>query len=211
MAAHVAILLPSAGQRALANLARDAIAKFTTDVFHEVWLLDTAPDLAHGSDANGRALDRLIRAAAGKHGDDVSHVFLMHDDALPLRSGWLSYLLSKPGPIVGVKASERNGYAHGSGVLLDITFALTHSMIPGLPHRDVAEFPPNWVAASYCHRPWMDTWPDRAAWWAPFSCDVSFDESGDRFYAHFGGGTLNDRPDRDAWIRAAREALGLGG
>src|SRR3990167_165008 len=76
MTPHVAVLIPSAGQRALANLARDAIAKFTQDVSHEVWLLDTAPDLAHGSEANGRALNRMIQALwRNPLGHPLTHVF----------------------------------------------------------------------------------------------------------------------------------------
>ena len=215
MRPHVAILIPSAEQRGLANLARDAIAKFTTDVSHEVWLLDTAPDLAHGSEANGRALDRMIRAAESwvKHRPPrVSHVFCMHDDALPLRPGWLSYLLGKPDQVGGVKASERNGFPHASGVLFDIDFALTHSMMPDLPKRDTAEWA-GWCAHSHCHRQLCITC--QPCWWAAFDCDVSLWKAvapgspWEDFYAHFGGGSLNNRPDTAAWIAAAREALDL--
>ena len=211
MTPHVAILIPSAGQRGLANLARDAIAKFTTDVSHEVWLLDTAPDVIHGSQANGRALDRLIQAATVSWalGAKPTHVFCMHDDVLPLRAGWLSYLLAQPGPVVGVKASERNGYAHSSGVLFDAEFAVTHSMLPDLPRRDAGEWPANSMMASICHRPGKHEWPRAPQWWHPFSCDLSVDNEGNVLFIHLGGGTLNSRPDTAAWIAAAREALDL--
>ena len=211
MIPHVAILIPSAGQRALANLARDAIAKFTTDVSHEILLLDTAPMVDRGSEANGFALDRLIQGALWGTPCALSHVFVMHDDALPLRAAWLSYLLRQPGPVVGVKASEQNGYAHGSGVLFEIGFAQQYSMLPDLPRRDTAEWP-GWCAESYCHRPPMPGRSSRTPWWWDFSCDVSYEDATDpstAFYAHFGGGTLNNRPDRDAWIIAARRALDL--
>jgi len=212
MTPHVAVLIPSAGQRALANLARDAIAKFTQDVSHEVWLLDTAPDLAHGSEANGRALNRMIRAAESwvKHRPPrVSHVFCMHDDALPIAPGWLWYLLAHPGPVVGVKASERNGYAHASGVLMSIDFALSHSMLPDLPRRDAGEWPADSMMASICHRPGKHEWRHKPQWWHPFSCDLSVDNKRNVLFIHLGGGTLNNRPDTAVWIAAAREALDL--
>ena len=217
---HVAICIPSAGQRVLANLARDAIAKFTQDVSHEVLLLDTAPMVDRGSEANGFALDRLIQGALWGTPCALTHVFVMHDDALPIRERWLSYLLDQVGPsylldqhgpVIGVKASERNGYPHSSGVLFTIDFARSHSMLPDLPTRDTAEWP-GWCAYAYCHRRVTadaGPWPP---WWWPFSCDVSYENATDpstAFYAHFGGGSLNNRPDRDAWIAAARKALDL--
>src|SRR3990167_6463781 len=117
---HVAVLIPSAGQRALASLAQDAIAAFTQDVSHDVRLLDHAG--AHvgwpvpGSEAVGLSLAHL-RASLGLEALPPTHVFVMHDDALPLRAGWLTYLLSKPGPVTGVKLTEGTHMAHGSGVL----------------------------------------------------------------------------------------------
>lgn len=220
---HVAILIPSAGQRALANLARDAIAKFTDDVSHEVWLRDEHPQCAEGSLRNGLALRALIEAAT--FSVDVTHVFCMHDDALPLRPGWLSYLLSKPGPVTGVKASQRNGYAHVSGVLFTRGFALTHSMgmLPDLPARDAGEFPPDWVASAQAHKPSEGLYAKVrygfTYWWEPFDCEVSFHEDGDPFYIHLGGGTIGagtTHPDSrahqeriSAWCAAARKGLGL--
>ena len=219
MMSHVAILIPSCGQRALANLARDAIAAFTRDVSHEVWLLDHppgAPWSENGSVANGSALNHMLDGLlVGR--PDVTHVFAMHDDALPLRAGWLSYLIAKPGPVVGVKASERNGYAHASGVLFSAPFARAHSMLPDLPRRDAAEWPPSWVPAgafAHPHRPpcsWacQQRWADQ--WWSRFSCDISFldVQSTPPFYVHFGGGTLNRRSDTGDWILQARKWLGL--
>jgi len=204
---HVAIVIPSCGARGLANLARDAIAAFTEDVSHEVWSLDHAGAHAgfgpRGSEAVGAALDLLLRGV----GINATHVFVMHDDALPLRPGWLSYLLSKPGPVTGVKESEGTHCAHGSGVLYTRRFTLAHSLRPDLPRRDAGEWPANWVASSYCHRPGAHEWPHARQWWHPFSCDVSLDDAGEPLYVHFGGGTLNHRRDTAAWITAARHAL----
>ena len=208
-APHVAILLPSAGQRALANLARDAIAKFTQDVSHEVWLLETKPDLTNGSWMNGLALDAMIYGASS---GEPTHIFCMHDDALPTKPGWLPYLLGKPDQVGGVKASERTGFPHASGVLFDIDFALTHSMMPDLPKRDAGEWA-GWCAHSHCHRQSCTTC--EPCWWAAFECDVSLwrdvapGSPWEDFYVHFGGGSLNHRPDTAAWIAAARKALDL--
>ena len=211
---HVAILLPSRGQRALANLARDAIAAFTADVSHEVWSLDHqgATDWPWGSEANGLSLDTMLDAIKGFYVvQRASHVFAMHDDALPLRVGWLSYLLSKPGPVTGVKASQRNGYAHASGVLFTREFAVTHSMRPSLPERDAAEWPPAWCATATCWRPsvWRRFGRSADHWWQRFSCDVSFDDDSKPFYIHRGGGTINRHQNNTVWIREARKALGL--
>lgn len=230
---HVAILIPAAGERQLANLARDAIAKYTTDVSHEVWLLDHPrgkPWPALGSEANAMALVAMIDGL--RH--HVTHVFAMHDDALPIREGWLSYLLSKPGPVVGVKASQRNGYAHASGALWTRGFAMTHyvKMFPEMPTRDVGEFPASWLATALCWRPEEDprsNWVkgetpqgsrahiDVREWPWTFDCDLSFDDDGLPFFIHLGGGTIGAGRENDttrakrvtAWARAAREALGL--
>ena len=211
---HVAILIPSKGQRALANLARDAIAAFTADVSHEVWSLDHqgASHWPFGSEANGRSLDVMLVGLSRFAVQKPTHIFAMHDDAFPLRAGWLSYLLSKPGPVTGVKASQRNGYAHCSGVLFTHDFAITHSMLPSLPERDTAEWPANWCAKATCWEPslWArGPWFHKDHWWQGFKCEISFDDEGVPFYVHFGGGSLNNRRDRDHWIREARKALHL--
>lgn len=232
---HVAILIPSAGERRLANLARDAIAKFTTDVSHEVWLLDHPrgkpwPD--NGSQANGAALQAMILGLS----PDVTHVFAMHDDALPIRAGWLSYLLTKPGPVVGVKLSQRSGFAHPSGVLWDAEYisANLEDIPADMPTRDVGEFPAAWCASAWCYRlddtgAWVkgDSYNPSACailgprlslrWPFTFDCDVSFDDKGEPFFAHAGGGTIgagreNDLQRRNRvhdWIDAARKALDL--
>ena len=208
---HVAILIPSRGQRALANLARDAIAAFTEDVSHDVRLLDHAGATsgwpALGSEAVGESLAQLLYSVAMC--DVVTHVFVMHDDALPLRPGWLAYLLSKPGPVTGVKENEGTKCAHGSGVLYAFEFFATHSPHPALPMRDAGEWPANWTARAHPHRQSCRAAQCEHRWWGGFDCDVSYDDEGASWYVHFGGGTLNNRPDTAAWIAAAREALGL--
>ena len=213
MTPHVSILIPSRGQRALANLARDAIAAFTEDVSHDVRLLDHAgarvgwPRL--GSDSVGESLNQLVgQAILQTYG---THVFVMHDDALPLRPGWLAYLLSKPGPVTGVKESEGTKCAHGSGVLYERVFIVTRSLRADLPERDAGEWPANWTAEAHPHRLAECSWAGHHGrqWWARFDCDVSFHDDGEPFYVHFGGGSLNNRPDTAAWIAAARQALTL--
>ena len=206
---HVAILIPSYGQRALANLARDAIAAFTEDVSHDVRLLDHAGAKigwpAPGSKSVGKNLEQLWLGV----GFEATHVFVMHDDALPLRPGWLAYLLSKPGPVTGVKESEGTKCAHGSGVLYESEFLRHVTLEANLPARDAGEWPGNWTAKAHPHRQSCVSAQCQSRWWGGFECDVSYHDDGELLYAHLGGGTLNNRPDTMAWIAAAREALGL--
>ena len=211
MTPHVSILIPSRGQRALANLARDAIAAFTEDVSHEMWSLDHAgaSGWPYGSEATGLALTAMLRGAHAFFVQRPSHIFVMHDDALPLRPGWLAYLLSKPGPVTGVKESEGTKCAHGSGVLYAASFLGPDSLREALPQRDAGEWSANWTAESHPHRQNCLKEECESQWWGGFDCDLSFDDKGQPWYVHFGGGTLNNRPDRDALITAAREALEL--
>jgi len=225
---HVAVLIPSAGQRALANLARDAIAAFTQDVSHDVRLLDHAGARvgwpAAGSKAVGESLTQLGAALGLDTAAPPTHVFVMHDDALPLRAGWLAYLLSKPGPVTGVKLTEGTKMAHGSGVLFTMEAFLDANLRPDLPRRDAGEAPAAWCAETLCWRPQVGDDPksrrrvlqnsgiaatSSELWWADYGCDVSFDDEWVPMYLHFGGGSLNSRPDTTAWIAAARTALDL--
>ena len=221
MTPHVTFLIPACGERGLANLARDAIAKFTADVSHEVHLLDHqrgAPWPESGSESNALSLMTMLRGVS----PFATHVFAMHDDALPIRAGWLSYLLSKPGPVVGVKLSQRSGMAHPSGVLWTREFAMENigRIPPELPARDVGEFAASWCASWVCHRLPARCPMTPAPWWWGFDCDVSsvtMEFWLSPFYLHLGGGSIgagreNDRQRRQrvaAWIEAARGALGL--
>ena len=220
---RVAVLIPSCGQRALANLARDAIAKFTTDVAHDVYLLDHDPWDEVGGDAHLRAL-RLLRTAI-QTVEDYSHVFIMHDDALPLRAGWLGMLLARPQPAAAI-VSRRNGRGHSAGTLFDRQMFSVMILSPKLPEHDVAESVPcGWGGAQIAWRP-----PKLGAfkiepptlvgieWALQFDCDIALDAAAP-FYVHLGGGTIGatgTRPDSAAhrarifsWIRAARWGLGL--
>ena len=233
MTPHVTFLIPACGERGLANLARDAIAKFTADVSHEVHLLDHqrgAPWPESGSESNALSLMTMLRGVS----PFATHVFAMHDDALPIRAGWLSYLLSKPGPVVGVKLSQRSGMAHPSGVLWTREFAMENidRIPPELPARDVGEFAASWCATAFTWRPDehpRESWirgatptltrvsGDPRRWPWHFDCDISLNDQGSPFYAHLGGGSIGagresfwgHRRRVDAWIEAAREALGL--
>src|SRR3990167_3969784 len=191
--------------RGLANLARDAIAKFTADVSHEVHLLDHqrgAPWPESGSESNALSLMTMLRGVS----PFATHVFAMHDDALPIRGGWLSFLLSKPGPVVGVKLSQRSGMAHPSGVLWAREFAMENigRIPPELPARDVGEFAASWCASWVCHRLPARCPMTPAPWWWGFDCDVSsvtMEFWLSPFYLHLGGGSIgagreNDRQRR---------------
>lgn len=222
MSLRVAILMPSCGQRGLANLARDAIAKFTTDVPHDVYLLDHDPWEEEGGAANLRALEHLRYATDDSH----THIFIMHDDALPIRSGWLTTLLTKPLPAAAI-VNPRSDRGHSAGTLFDAYDFGGMDLAPKLPDYDVAESVPcGWRAPLIRWRGPGSTYgwgpPD---WMLPHSCDVALDDgrppfyAGVPFYVHLGGGTigtadtpLNQRAHQDRierWIRAARKELGL--
>ena len=212
---RVAILMPSSGQRALANLARDAIASFT-GVPHDVLLLDHTPYPGCSSDAaHLRALETLRMALCGH-----SHVFLMHDDALPLRKGWLSLLLSKPGPAAAI-VSHRSGRGQSAGTLFPMDIFRKMDLRPNLPAYDVAEsVPAGWRASMVAWRgPESSSVWKLPAWMRDFDCDIAVDKHGGAFYAHLGGGTIgtpggwggSSAHDQRiaAWIAAARTGLGL--
>jgi hypothetical protein len=217
----VAILIPSCGQLGLVNLARDAIARFTTDVQHDVFLLDHAPWSEIGNEANFKALFILREAVMVPA---YSHVFVMHDDALPLRLGWLAFLLSKKMPAAAM-VSHRSGRGHSSGTLFESGMFAAMDLAPKMPEYDVAEsIALGWGAPMLAWRlsAVMALGPMRnPSWMDAFDCDVSFDEAGQPFYTHLGGGTIGadslwagspaHRKRIETWIRAAREALGLGG
>ena len=214
---RVAILMPSCGQRALANLARDAIAAFTTDVAHDVYLLDHDPwKKEEGGAAHLHAL-MCLRHCAGY--GDYSHVFLMHDDALPIRDGWLQTLLEHRPPAAAI-VSRRSGRGHSAGTLYDWPTFRALDLRPNLPDYDVAErVPLGWGTLPIAWRG-----PGSAAGWEPpewmrlHACDIALD-AGRPFYVHLGGGTIgtagawgNSAAHREriaSWVRAARLGLGL--
>jgi hypothetical protein len=250
-----AIVIACNEQTALTSLALNAIAKFTPEDHYLVlvqsppsgrmframmdfyaqhpvrWIITRPRVWPWWSSARKYAGAALADAAsAGREavGTSVDHVFFCHNDVVPLRAGWLSYLKGKLTPsysaeyeaatyMVGVKASERNGAPHSSGVLFDTRWLATlpvSAFDARMPAWDVLEWPASmtraWSARSLCHRPDAQTpqWM-RRFWWARYSCDMSYDKDGEPFYVHRGGGSWLGTWDIDAWVRAAREGLGL--
>jgi len=205
-ARRVAILIPSSGERALANLARDAIARFTQDVPHDVFLLDHGPWDERGGEANALAL-RMLRGALDRAGAaGYSHVFIMHDDALPVRAGWLSYLLRQPLPAAAI-VSRRSQRGHSAGTLFDVATFATMNLAPKMPEYDVAEsVEPGWRATMLYQ-----------AAFRGHTCDVACDDRAIPFYVHLGGGTIGasafkagsraQRQRLDSWITAMRTVL----
>jgi hypothetical protein len=249
-----AIVISCNGQTLLTQLCLDAIAKFTSEphvkvlVFtHSRWTRSACPNVSLGgvftvmfrdpvwpwySSAKkyaGTALADAFQAARESLGTSVDRIMFMHNDSLPVRSGWLSYLHSKLSPyhhgtpfadtpnrtyMVGVKASERNGAPHSSGVLFDARWLATlpaTALAEQMPQWDVAEWPASmtrtWSADAWCHRPSQGSkvFDD---WWSSFDCDVSIDGR-DVFYVHRGGGSWLGGIDIEKWVKAAREGLGL--
>lgn len=209
--------MASSGQRALANLARDAIAKFTS-VPHDVFLLDHGP--WDGRDAaQSHLLALQVLREAIHYRVQWTHVFLMHDDSLPLHDRWLDILLSKELPAAAI-VSRRSGRGQSAGTLFDIETFLTMPLAPRLPTYDVAEsVPTRWRAPNVHHEPGMDLWDWKPPKWIlPFSCTLAIDDDDRAFFAHLGGGTIGSTGSPagrlnqyrvDSWVDDTREELGL--
>lgn len=96
-----------------------------------------------GSYANGLALELAVRMI-----DPQSRYFMsMHMDALPCRSGWLSFLVSKIGPNVGAagvrldKTRNPEGVLHVLGYVVDFQLfkRLGLDFFPELPELDTGD------------------------------------------------------------------------
>ena len=95
-----------------------------------------------GSTLNGVALELVAHTIENLHG---KYMFVMHNDALPVKSGWLDYLKSKISDqikIVGVSQDQtRIQAAHNSGFLFDLNLYRQYPMsfMPHMPEYDVGD------------------------------------------------------------------------
>lgn len=206
---RVAFVLPERGQHDLTRLAIDAIQRFTEQP-KSIHVIPDKTWIATGSLANAKAVESALDTLRRER---PSHVFAMHTDALPVKRGWLDFLLSRPEPMVGYKASQRSGFPHAAGILFDFDFLAAlppGALRPNLPAYDALEgaalHGPHWSAWSFTVSPGI--WPPIPVWMQEPGAEVGLDDTGEVFYVHRGGGTLNGG-DHTAWIRAAREALDL--
>ena len=152
-----------------------------------------------GSLANGVALELAA------HVIEPRWMFCMHNDAMPVKRGWLSYLRSRLDEgtrAVGVRQDPaRVRAAHQSGLLFDFSLfqQLGMNFMPGLPEYDVGDLVTVRLrAAGYdvaiCdnvyNRPELRSRLPDGHWLKPINCDIAFDGSGEVFYLHLGRGTL---------------------
>ena len=243
--APVAIVIPQHRTVDLTRLAVDAIRAFTPPALADIWVVDNAsmmdgacealgvnlilnrtpvwrrwqrPEQV-GSLANAVALEIAVQVL-GMDADapEPEWMFAMHNDALPIKAGWLEWLASKVYDVVGTKASQRSGYPHSQGVLFGydwLRYLGPGALLPNLPAYDVAEgpsrFATHWSAWGFTHSP--ERCRGRycqveASWLKDEACEISWDDAGDVFYVHFGGGSI-DRRDVTGWIGRTRKAIGL--
>lgn len=153
-----------------------------------------------GSYANGVALQLAAQFV------ETRYMFVMHNDALPCKSGWLEYLLSKMTDQVrgvGVRQDKTRVHAmHQSGFLFD--FDLFHplrmSFMPNDPEWDVGDLVTVRLRGSgfqcfVCDNSFSD--PDllkipsiARSWLRGVHCDKAIDDNNEVLYLHLGRGTL---------------------
>lgn len=152
-----------------------------------------------GSIANGVALELAAGVVTTRW------MFVMHNDALPCKRGWLRHLLSRLDDRtrgVGVRQDAiRVKAMHQSGFLFDFTLfrPLGMSFLPGLPAYDVGDLVSVRLrdagyGVAICenahNNPELRRRLPDDHWLRPVHCDIAFDSEGDPFYLHLGRGTL---------------------
>jgi len=168
-----------------------------------------------GSIANGVALE----LAAGVV--NTRWMFVMHNDAMPCKRGWMRYLLSGLDDRVrgvGVRQDAiRVKAMHQSGFLFDFSLfrPLGMSFLPGLPEYDAGDLVSVRLRdAGYevaiCdnvhNNPELRGRLPDDHWLKSVHCDIAFDASGDPFYLHLGRGTL--RSSKPGFDQARDLSLG---
>lgn len=152
-----------------------------------------------GSIANGVALELAANVV------DRRWMFVMHNDAMPVKRGWMSYLVSRLGDrtrAVGMRQDPtRVRAAHQSGLLFDFALfrPLGMSFMPGLPAYDVGDLVTVRlreagyevaICDNVYNQPELRERLPAGHWLRQVHCDIAFDRAGDPFYLHLGRGTL---------------------
>ena len=242
--APVAIVIPQHGTSFfLTRLAVDAIRKFTPPELADIWVVDNASAMDGalagldvslilnrtpvwswwqrpeqvGSLANAVALELAVQVL-GMEGKQSGRLLAMHSDALPIRPGWLEFLCARTERVVGTKASQRSGYPHSQGVLVDYDFLRRLGpgvLMPNLPMWDVAEgvatkgdYWSAWGLTHVASAPHDPEWCPVRGWLADEDCEVSWFRDAEPDFLHLGGGTVNRR-DNHGWIERIRRNLEL--
>jgi hypothetical protein len=167
-----------------------------------------------GSLANGVALEIAAEVIDGKY------MFVMHNDALPVKNGWLSFLKSKLNnrvKIAGVSQDKtRVNAVHQSGFLVesDLCRELRLSYMPDMPKYDDGDAITlglryygfdSFVCKNTFNNPetvaWLDSpiYPDFLRDYTGF--DRCFNDSGELIYLHLGRGT---KKFRDMFLKDGR-------
>lgn len=156
--------------------------------------------MKHGSYANAVGLELAIQAINPKS----HYVFLMHNDVLACKSGWLSFLISKLQDNVKGAAVCRDPMRieamHVSGLLFDFRLyePLNMSLMPNLPEYDVADqVTLRLREADYGYYVCKNTFNDPRLIQkipadhplATIYSDRAFDDDGNVIFAHLGRGT----------------------
>ena len=154
-----------------------------------------------GSIANGVALELAASVLSPRF------MFVMHNDAMPVKRGWLAYLLSRLDDRTRGAGMRRDPTrvhaAHQSGLLFDFSLfrPLRMSFMPGLPAYDVGDMITVRlreagyevaVCDNVYNQPELRARIPAGHWLARVHCDIAFDGAGDPFYVHLGRGTLRD-------------------
>lgn len=179
-----------------------------------------------GSYANAVALELAVRLI-----DRASRFFIsLHMDALPCRSGWLSYLQSKlSGKVraVGVRLDRTRtpeGVLHVLGYLVDYQLfrSLDLDFFPELPQFDVGDrVTVRLREAGYEIFACPNTlWEPELAFQIPLSSpfrelqvDRAFDDAGNLIFLHLGRGVRRSLGEHrrgvapEEWIRAVEENM----
>jgi hypothetical protein len=152
-----------------------------------------------GSIANGVALELAA------HVVERRWMFIMHNDAMPIRRGWLADLRSRLGDKtrgVGMRQDPTRVHAaHQSGLLFDFSLfrPLGMSFMPGLPGYDVGDLVTVRlreagyevaICDNVYNRPELRDRIPAGHWLRQVHCDIAFDGAGEPFYVHLGRGTL---------------------
>ena len=183
--------------------------------------------LYYGSISNGVALELAAHTIENLPG---KYMFGMHNDALPVKSGWLSFLKSKLNDkvkIAGVSQDKIRVHAvHQSGFLFDLElYQITEGFMPNMPEYDVGDgITLGLKRYGYVSFVCMNTfnnpetvkllnrpdYPDFLRDYIRF--DRCFNDNGDLIYLHLGRGTQKfrdlfsqeKRMSKKDWIRNIR-------
>lgn len=179
-----------------------------------------------GSYANGLALELAVRLIDPQ----ARYLMSLHMDALPCRSGWLTFLVSKIGPEVGAagvrmdRTRTPEGVLHVLGYVVDFQLfkKLGLDYFPELPRLDTGDkITTGLRQAGYQVFSCPNTvWePELAANIPPSSplssinVDRAFDDEGNVIFLHLGRGLRkttgehNRGPTVEEWVRVINDSI----